>query len=498
MLRALWKLMAGAILSLSMAAGTAHALSLQQIGAGFEQPTYVTSDPGNANRLFVVERAGTITLVQNGEVKPFADISSMVCCQSGGVFEGERGLLSIALSPDFDSSGRFFLYYTGQEEPGEIHIAEMTASGNSASAGTLRDVVPPILHPNQSNHDGGQLQFGPEGALFFATGDGGGEDDQLHNAQNPESYLGKLLRLPSPGPLKEPEIWSSGLRNPFRFSFDRLTGDLWIGDVGQTKREEVDFAAAPSLGQGANYGWNCVEGALAGPATDPQCATPPTGGYVAPVFDYPHENPGGGRAFGCAIIGGYVARDPGLGQLYGRYVYGDHCQGQVRSFCPAAPAGTDRSEGAVVKNLDSFGEDSSGRLYAVSGNGPVYRLVGAGGATCPTPAPIYTPSTPRVQSPSFIGIRAVSRKVRRHRRGLIGVWVGPCTGHRGDPVTLWRGRRKMGTRYLDRACSARFRPRIDRRASFRATVRESGDYLPAISRKVTIKPVRKHRHRRHR
>src|SRR4051812_48987838 len=312
------------MLSLSMTVATAHALTLQQIGAGFAKPIYVASDPGNPDRLFVVERRGTVVLVQNGEVKPFADIHSAVsCCES------ERGLLSIALAPDFDSSGRFFLYYTGRKEPGEIHVGEMVASANSAASSTLRDVIPPIAHPGHSNHNGGQLQFGPEGALFFATGDGGGEDDEDHNAQDPDKELGKLLRLPSPGPLKEPEIWSLGLRNPFRFSFDQATGDLWIGDVGQGKREEVDFAAAPGLGQGANYGWNCMEGIEPGPATDPQCATPPLGGYVPPVFQYPHEDPGGGRAFGCAIIGGYVARGPGLGGLFGRYVYGDLCQGQI-------------------------------------------------------------------------------------------------------------------------------------------------------------------------
>ncbi len=485
----LLKLLAGAILSLAMTAGAAQALTLQQIGGGFEQPIYVTSDPGNPDRLFVVEREGTVERVQNGEVKPFADIRSVVSC-----CEGERGLLSIALAPDFDSSGRFFLYYTGKEEPGEIHVAEMVAVGNSAASATLRDVIPPILHPNQSNHDGGQLQFGPEGALFFGTGDGGGENDQEHNAQNPNSELGKLLRLPSPGPLKNPEIWSSGLRNPFRFSFDHATGDLWIGDVGQGKREEVDFAAAPALGQGANYGWNCMEGNEAGPATDPQCSTPPLGGYVPPVFQYPHEDPGGGKAFGCAIIGGYVARGPGLGSLYGRYVYADLCQGDIRSFSPLAPALTDRSENVHVEDLHSFGQDSCGRLYAVSGDGPVYRLVGPESSSCPTPAPNYNPAQ-KTLAPSSIGIRAVSRKVRRHRRGLIAVWVAPCDGHRGDAVTLWRGRRNMGTRYLDRACSARFRPRIDRRSSFRATVRENSSYLPAISRKLTIKPVRRHRHR---
>jgi hypothetical protein len=486
-LRVLWKLMAGVILSLSMAAGTAHALTLQQIGAGFEEPIYVTSDPGNPERLFVVERGGTVVLVQNGTVKPFATVPKSALSTAG-----EGGLLSIALSPDFDFSGRFFLDYT--DSAGRIHVAEMVAAGESAPSSSLRDVIPPIPHPEDSNHYAGQLQFGPEGALFISTGDGGGEDDEHHNSQNPVSELGKILRLPSPGSLKQPEIWSLGLRNPFRFSFDRTTGDLWIGDVGQSAREEVDFAAAPGLGRGANYGWNCMEGTLLGPGDDEGCAGAPADAFVPPVFQYPHEDPGGGKAFGCAIIGGYVARGPGLGALFGRYVYGDLCQGQIRSFSPTAPSTTDRSEGVEVENLNSFGQDVCGRLYAVSGNGPVYRLVGPESATCPTAAPIYAPAQ-KTLAPSFIGIRAVSRKVQRHRRGLISVWVTPCNGHRGDAVTLWRGRRNMGTRYLDRACSARFRPRIDRRSSFRSTVRENAGYLPAISRKLTIKPVRRHRHR---
>jgi hypothetical protein len=480
-LRVFWKLLAGAMISLSLMAGSAHALGVQQIG-NFDQPIFLASDPGNAERLFVVERRGTIVLLENGQLKPFADIRSVVSC-----CEGERGLLSIALAPDFDSSGRFYLDYTGKEEPGEIHVAEMVAGGDSASSATLRDVIPPIPHPEESNHNGGQLQFGPEGGLFISTGDGGGSDDQHHNAQDPNSELGKLLRVtPTPGVVSTPTVWSLGLRNPFRFSFDRASGDLWIGDVGQGKREEVDFAAAPGLGQGANYGWNCMEGSLPGPATDPQCAEN-AGKFVPPVFEYPHSDPGNGGAHGCAIIGGYVVRGPGMGSLYGRYLYGDLCEGDIRSFSPSAPALTDRSEGLHIGSLNSFGQDSCGRLYAISGDGPVYRLVGSEGGSC-------TPGTP---SPglagSFIAIRAVSRKVKRHRRGLITTWVTPCPGRRGDPVTLWRGRRKLGTRYLDRACSAHFRPRINRRSSFRATVKGDSAYLPAISRRLTLKPVRRHR-----
>ncbi|HEX5593375.1 MAG TPA: PQQ-dependent sugar dehydrogenase [Solirubrobacterales bacterium] len=485
-LRVLWKLMAGAILSLSVAAGTAHALTLQQIGAGFDQPIYVTSDPGNPDRLFVVERKGTVVLLQNGEVKPFADISGVVSC-----CDGERGLLSIALSPDFDSSGRFFLDYT--DGLGAIHVAEMLAGGDAALSSSLRDVIPPIPHPEESNHYGGQLQFGPEGALFISTGDGGGGNDKHHNAQNPSSKLGKILRLSSPGPLKQPEVWSLGLRNPFRFSFDRSSGDLWIGDVGEGEREEVDFATAPGLGHGFNYGWNCLEGSVLGPSTDePECAAN-AGKFVPPVFEYTH--PVGGEAIcGGAIIGGYVVRGPGMGDLFGRYLYGDFCNGNVRSFSPLAPALTDRSEVKRIAKLTSFGEDACGRLYASSEDGPVYRLVGPETAVCPSTAnPVYNPAAQKALAPAFVGIRAVSRKVSRHRRGLITAWVTPCKGRRGDPVTLWRGRRNLGTRYLDRACSVRFRPRIDRRSSFRVTVRQSDEYLPAISRKLTIKPVKRHR-----
>ncbi|MFL5898133.1 MAG: PQQ-dependent sugar dehydrogenase [Solirubrobacterales bacterium] len=469
--------MVGAILSLSMMVATAHALGVQQIGS-FDEPIYLVSDPGNPERLFVVERQGTVLLMQNGALKPFADIRSKI---SRGQ---EGGLLSIALSPDFDSSGRFFLDYTGGEDPGEIHVAEMVAAGDGAPLSSLRDVIPPIPHPEDTNHYGGQLQFGPEGALFISTGDGGGGNDEHENAQDPTSELGKILRLLPPGSPTTPQVWNLGLRNPFRFSFDRLNGDLWIGDVGQEQREEVDFAAAPSLGQGANYGWNCLEGTLTGPATDPQCPAN-AGTFVPPRFEYTHDQIGSTGASGCAIIGGYVVRGANMEDLYGRYLYGDLCEGDIRSFSPGSPAQTDRSEGLHIGNLNSFGQDSCGRLYAISGSGPVYRLIGAEGGSCGPSPPQYQPAP----APAYIGIRAVSRKVKRHRRALINAWVTSCAGHRGAPVTLWRGRQKLGTRYLDRACSVRFRPRIDRRSSFRATVRGDAGYLPAISRKVTIRPV---------
>jgi glucose/arabinose dehydrogenase len=489
-------------LLLALWGGSAQALSLQQVGSGFEDPIYITSDPSDPDRLFVVERPGTILLIENGEVKPFADISSLVNPV------GEGGLLSIAPGPDFGTSGRLFVYYTGREDTGEaektfpdIHVAELVASGSSAPTSSLRNLLT-ILHPNQDNHYGGQLQFGPEGNLFISTGDGGGSNDQEQNAQDLSTALGKLLRIgpnPSGGlpytvpagnpfaatPGADPTIWSYGLRNPFRFSFDRLTGDLWIGDVGQAAREEVDFAAAPGLGAGANYGWNCREGFLTETVPpEPGCAS--ATGFVDPVFDY--VNPPDSCA---AIIGGYVARGPGYGDLYGRYLYGDLCAGDLRSFLPTAPFATDRLEGVHIGSLNSFGEDSCGRLYAVSGNGPVYRLVGPGGALCPSsnPGPVL--------SPSFVGIRPITKRVLRHRRALITAWVSPCnSGRRGDPITLWRGRKKIGTRRLDRVCSARFRPRVHRRSRFRSTVKANQTYAAAISRKVTVKIKRRRAARR--
>jgi len=491
-IRAAGKIAFALTLLLALSSGSAGAASLEPVGGGFESPIFVTSDPGNPDRLFVVERGGTIQLVENGEVKPFANLSPLVST------EGEGGLLSVAPAPDFAASGRLFVFYTGKEQsPPEIHVAELVASGSSAPLASLRNLLT-IPHPNLSNHYGGQLQFGPEGNLFVSTGDGGGTNDPEQNAQDLGSRLGKILRLhPNPSgllpytvpdnpfvatPGADPLVWSYGLRNPFRFSFDNLTGDLWIGDVGQDDWEEVDFAAWPVLGSGANYGWSCREGRDSNTTSDPACGS--AGPFVGPVFDYP--NPGQG----CAIIGGYVARGPGLGDLYGRYVYGDLCVGDIRSFAPAAPFATDRHEGLHVENLNSFGEDSCGRLYAVSGEGPVYRIRGAAPAVCPTAS-----SPTRALEASSVGIRALRRKVQRNKRAMITAWVSPCKGRRGDPVTLWRGNRKIGTRRFDQVCTARFRPRISRRSAFRATVKANETYTAAISRKLTVKPKKKQRRR---
>jgi hypothetical protein len=489
-------------LTLSLAAfllapGAAGALTPQPIGR-FAQPIYVTSDPGNPEALFVVERAGRILRVENGVTTLFTDLRSVVQCE-GECFSTERGLISIALAPDFDSSGRMYADYANGAD-GMIHVSELRAvGGTGAPLSSLREILT-IPHPGQINHYGGQLQFGPEGNLFISTGDGGGANDPAGNAQNLNSLLGKVLRIdPDPGALRPytvppgnpfagrpapyDTIWSYGLRNPFRFSFDRLTGDLWIGDVGEKAKEEVDHAAAPGLGGGANYGWNCLEGTDPGAEPDPAC-TAPSSPFVEPVFDYPHTDPGGGGAFGCAIIGGYVVRDASLGDLYGRYLYGDHCGGQLRSFSLASPYGSDRAEGLAVENLNSFGQDTCGRIYAVSGNGTVSRLVGATPAVCATAAPALLPS--------FVGIKALRRRVKRNKRALITVWVSPCAGRRGQPVTLLRGRRRLGTRRLDRACSAHFRPRIRHRWVFRASIKADRTYVGDQSRRLKIGILRRH------
>lgn len=489
------------VLLVAFAGGGAQAASLQPVGSGFDEPIYLTSAPTNPDRLFVVERKGRIVEVSaDGSRSVFADLRGPVGCEAD--CGGERGLLSIALSPDFASSGRFFVFYGEDQGEGEIHVAEMTANVTFAPLSTLRDVLP-IPHPTRTNHYGGQLQFGPEGNLFISTGDGGGSNDPDHNAQDrTDNLLGKILRIdPDPSglldytvPAGNPfgnEIWAYGLRNPFRFSFDRGGSGLWIGDVGQGAREEVDYGPAPGLGGGFNFGWSCFEGTLPGNGDDPACDAAPADAFVPPVFEYPHVPPAEGCPNGFAIIGGYVSRDPGTTGLYGRYVYGDLCDGRIRSFLPSQPlASGDRSEGMQAFGLNSFGEDSCGRLYAISGAGTVYRIVGSSPTNCAGAGPQGP-----VLSASFVGLKPLRRRVVRNRRALITAWVSPCKGRQGDPVTLWRGRKRIGTRHFDKVCTARFRPRISRRSGFRATIKGNETYAAAISRKVTIKPKKKKKRR---
>jgi glucose/arabinose dehydrogenase len=333
-------------------------IKLKRIGR-FSAPTYVTSAPGIGG-VVVVERGGRIRLVQGRKRRTFTNIGGNV---STG---GERGLLSVAFAPDYASSRLLYVYFT--DRSGDIVIAEMRADadGRHAAPTSLRPLVV-VPHPNHSNHNGGQLQFGPDGMLYAGTGDGGGAGDAPDNAQNPNSRLGKLLRInPASGAVG---IYSIGLRNPFRFSFDTISDPgqprLVIGDVGQNRFEEIDylpFAAA----NGANFGWNDFEGFAPFPGAHP----PTPGGTVKPIKIYALS---GGK---CALIGGYVVRDARLRSLFRRYVYGDFCAGKIRSLIPRqGGARKDRGTGLRVPNLSSFGETANGTLYATSLSGGVYRFV---------------------------------------------------------------------------------------------------------------------------
>lgn len=356
------------------AAARAAGLRLVRVGV-FQQPTYVTAAPGDTHRLFVVEKRGVIVLLVNGHrlARPFLNVSRLVNANGE-----EQGLLSMAFAPDYAQSGRFYIDYTGAN--GDLHIVQYRRDGgnsNVAGGASARSVLT-IPHHQHPNHNGGQLQFGPDGDLYIGVGDGGDEDDPMNEGQNTGVLLGKVLRI-APGPDngysiptgnpfvgnlgRRPEIWAYGLRNPWRFSFDRLTGALIIGDVGQDQQEEVDFAPR-GTGAGANYGWSIFEGDRRNkPGSAP--------GAVFPVLVALHS-----RGY-CAIIGGYVVRDRSLPALYGRYVYGDLCKPGIRSvtLSPGHATG-DHDIGLSVRDMSSFGEDALGRIYAVSLDGPVYRIAG--------------------------------------------------------------------------------------------------------------------------
>jgi hypothetical protein len=472
-----------------LGAASAQALTLEKVG-DFDQPTYVTGDPSNGNRIFVLERKGRIKSLENGSVSSFADFGPALSCPDE--CPDERGAMSIAVAPDFGSSGRLFVDYASNVD-GDVHIDEFVSPGPDHTSAAFARNLATIVYPATSLHFGGQLQIGRDGYLYVSTGDGGGDNDPLHNGQDPTSLLGKILRLDTSATAPvTPTIWSLGLRNPFRFSFDRQSGNLTIADVGQGAREELDFAPSPAAnavgGQGANYGWNCREGGIAGPGTDPQCATTPLSSFTAPVFEYttytPDPDLGGNR---CSIIGGYVVRDPALAGLGGRYVYSDYCAGGLRSLqLPASAGGQasgDCSLGLKVENPVSFGEDAAARIYVVGQNGPVYRLAGPAPADgCNAPAPVAKAAVGTV-----VGIKALRRRVERGKRALLTVFVSPCKGRKGDSVGLLRNGHRNGAKSLSRACTARFFPQIRRGTRFAAFTYANDEYLAGKSRRLTIK-----------
>jgi glucose/arabinose dehydrogenase len=358
---------------LTAATHAATTVRLVQVGS-FDQPVGVVGAPGDPSRVFVTQRTGQVMLLRNGhtQAQPFLDISNLVFSQGGD----EQGLLGLAFPSDYTHSGLFYVDYTVAGNDIRIVQYQRSASdANLANAASAR-VVLTIAHHLYTNHDGGQLAFGPDGELYVGVGDGGSEDDPDENGQNTDTLLGKVLRIdPSPAggytvPPSNPfvgqsgkraEIWASGLRNPWRFSFDRSTGDLIIGDVGQDLQEEIDFAPA-GTGAGANYGWSIWEGDRRNkPGHVPRA--------VFPVLIAKHSD---GY---CAIIGGYVVRDRSLPSLYGRYLFGDFCRPQIESVRLSRGDATGlRATGLRVSATSSFGEDAAGHIYIASLNGPLYRI----------------------------------------------------------------------------------------------------------------------------
>jgi glucose/arabinose dehydrogenase len=332
--------------------------TLAPYASGFVAPTYVTAAPGEPNRLYVVEQAGRIRyLVGRRIAGTFLDIRSRV---SNG---GERGLLSVAFSPHYARDHRFYVDYTDRN--GDTRVVEFRSRGGRGLVESARQFL--FVKQPYPNHNGGQLQFGPGGLLYVGMGDGGAGGDPQNRAQNLHERLGKLLRI---DPRARGAHWQTvgyGLRNPWRFSFDRATGDLYIADVGQSEWEEVDFRRRAKLDTLANYGWRVFEGRARFAAGTPVAA----GELVAPIRVYSHEE-------GCSITGGYVYRGHAVAAAVGRYYFGDFCSGTVWSLRVEAGRALDlRKESTRIGQLSSFGEDGQGDLFAASLGGRIYRLLPA-------------------------------------------------------------------------------------------------------------------------
>ena len=341
-------------LSAGAAAGDRQSLRLIPVVSGLSAPVFVTAPPGERNVLYVVEQGGRVRVVRNGKLQatPFLDVSKLI------VSGGEQGLLGLAFHPDYASNGKLYVDYTNRS--GDTRVVEYHSNGTKALPGSAR-VLLSVDQP-YSNHNGGMVTFGPDGKLYVGMGDGGSGGDPHGNGQNPSTFLGKLVRIDVDGVRSKPEIAALGLRNPWRFSFDRATGDLYIGDVGQNAVEEIDFVKAGTQGL-LNFGWNVYEGRA--PYEEGQLGG---GRLVQPVAQYPHTQ-------GCSVTGGYVFRGKGIPGATGTYFFGDYCSGTIwRLQVVAGIARAIRTTGLNVANLTSFGEDAEGALYLVSGNGTIYRL----------------------------------------------------------------------------------------------------------------------------
>jgi glucose/arabinose dehydrogenase len=329
------------------------------VTSGLESPLHLTAAPGEPGRLYVVEQGGRIRVIEDGRLleEPFLDIGRLV--QSGG----EQGLLSVAFHPGYARNHRFYVNYT--DVNGDTRVIEYRSSGGRALAGSARQLL--FLDQPYPNHNGGLVAFGPDGALYVGMGDGGSGGDPEDRAQNMRSRFGKLLRIDPLRPTRV-KIAALGLRNPWRFSFDRTSGDLYIGDVGQGSWEEIDYLPRMRLGALQNYGWDIFEGRMRFEDTPRG-----PGRLVAPIAVY--EN----GTSGCSVTGGFVYRGTAVASARGRYFYGDYCSGTVWSLrVVGGRARTLRREPFRVGELSSFGEDARGELYVVSIAGRIYRLADQG------------------------------------------------------------------------------------------------------------------------
>jgi len=472
---------------------------VSRVGVGtFTNPISLLSPPGDTERLFVVERAGRVRISQGGATlpTPFLDVSAGVSS------DGEGGLLSLAFPPDYATSGRFYVYFTPTGDTIRIAEGRRDPADPNRALSTLRRVID-VPHPTNLNHYGGQLQFDRSGSLFVFTGDGGGGGDPARNARNLNSTLGKILRIDPRGagdgdysiPADNPfagqagrrgEIWSYGLRNPFRGSFDRVTGDLTVGDVGQAAYEEIDFHHRLSgAGRGVDFGWNACEGTFAYPVSGAPCSLSGAP-YVAPVHQYP--NPGSACA---SVTGGYVVRDPSLQELAGKYLYADYCSGEVRRLNTPAGGGDALVFAANPFEVASFGEDACGRIYVNElGSGQVSRLEDGSSACAialplppappsdlgpvpppdgPPPRPVSSPQAPDTAldlSSPLLGLRTGMRQRPLRNRGVIArVSCGePCAYRVGGRLSLRRAGRRLSlgerTGSLPANTSARVRLRL--------------------------------------
>lgn len=353
------------------AAAALPRVQLRPVLTGLDQPVHLTHAGDRSDRLFVVEQTGLIRIVRDGRVQPvpFLDIRRRV------IAGGEMGLLSVAFHPKYATNGRLFVNYTSQEGRLKTVIAEYRASpSNPDTADPAGRILLEIGQPF-SNHNGGLNLFGPDGMLYIGMGDGGSAGDPLNSGQRLDTLLGKLLRIdvdgeapyraPGDNPFvgrggARPEIWAYGLRNPWRFSFDRVTGRLFLADVGQNALEEINL-----IERGGNYGWNVMEGT--------RCFRPSEGcntaGLLPPIAEY-------GRSDGCSITGGYVYRGTRIRDLAGRYLFGDYCSGRLWALTESGPRWTMSLLLETGLRISSFGEDQNGELYVVDHRGGIYRLAG--------------------------------------------------------------------------------------------------------------------------